>query len=172
MVNPNAKLNIMQTAASSSSSPSSMPQESPLSPALQSYLRDCVQERLKQEGHGCETDWFRIQLYLQLGDEECAAALDQDLRAAALVGRSGLIAVFGQLAPGLNCHDALTRQLMLLQGFDEELQVTSPCSADRPTHLQFGEHRYAVLTLHEDADCLHRVMPCPVLVFVPTAEPA
>ena len=136
-------------------------------PALQSYLRNCVQERLKQEEQGCETDWFRIQLYLQLGDEECATALDQDLRTAALVGRSGLIAVFGQLAPGLNCHDALTRQLMLLQGCDEELQLTSPCSADRPTHLQFGEHRYAVLTLHEEADCLHRVMPCPILVFVP-----
>ena len=167
-------------AASTTSNPVSSTFESPaLSPALQSYLRDCVQERLKQEGQGSETDWFRIRLYLQLGDEECAAALDHDLRAAALVGRSGLIAVFGQLAPGLeNCHEALTRQLMLLQGCDEQLQLTSPCSASRPTHLQFGEHRYAVLTLHEHADSLHRVMPCPMLVFVPSpaavviAEPA
>ena len=160
----------MQSALASPASTTSS--ESPLSPALQSYLRDCVQERLKQEEQGCDTDWFRIQLYLQLGDEGCVAALDQDLRTAALVGRSGLIAVFGQLAPGLSCHEALTRQLMLLQGCDEQLQLTSPCSTSRPTHLQFGEHRYAVFTMHEEADSLHRVMPCPILVFVPIVGPA
>ena len=170
----------MPTALPSSSSSSyhssspSLSTDLALSPALQSYLRDCVQGRLQQDQAGCAIDWFRIQLYLQLGDAECTAALDHDLRTAALVGRSGLIAIFGQLAPGLSCHEALTRQLLLLQGCDAQLHLTSPCSASRPTHLQFGAHRYSVLTLHEHADSLHRVMPCPMLVFVPspTAAPA
>lgn len=141
--------------------------EPALSPALQSYLRDCVRERLEQEGCPSASDWFRIHLYLQLGDPASAEALDQDLSSPAVGGFAGLIAIFGQLAPGLSCQQALARQMALLQACDTELQLLSPCTPNRPTQVQHGEYRYSVLMLHERANSLHCVMPCPMLVFSP-----
>ncbi|WP_077034016.1 hypothetical protein [Pelomonas sp. KK5] len=141
--------------------------EPPLSPGLQAYLRNCVQERLQEEGHA-GSPWFRIHLYLRLGDAGTAAALDRDLRQHR---NQGLIALFGQLAPELpSMQAALARQLHLMHGYDRQLQLVSAPAEQRPTQLQLGEQRFAVFTLHGDADCLHRVMPCPMLVFCPLAS--
>ncbi|MDY0744079.1 hypothetical protein SNE35_06165 [Paucibacter sp. R3-3] len=117
--------------------------EPPLSPALQGYLRNCVRDRLRSEGRDT-LPWFRIHLYLRLGDAASAAALDRDLREQGPT--QGLIALFGDLEPGLTIETAMARQLDL---------------------MSLDTRRYAVMTLHGDADCLHRVMPCPTLVFCP-----
>ncbi len=153
--------------APSAAPPRPIQTESALSPALQSYIRDCVRKRLEQDGCASAAGWFRIHLYLQLGDEASATALDLDLRSPAVGGYAGLIAIFGQLAPGLSCQEALARQMALLQGQDKDLHLLTPCTANRRTQVQHGEYHYSVLMLHEDANSLHCVMPCPMLVFSP-----
>ena len=138
--------------------------EPPLSPALQGYLRNCVRDRLQSEGHN-PLPWFRISLYLRLGDEDSAAALDRDLRQQDPA--QGLIALFGDVAPDLDVQDAMQRQLQLLHRVDSQVELGSLPDAQRPTELRLDSHRYAVLPLHGEANCLHRVMPCPMLVFCP-----
>lgn len=138
-----------------------------VSASLQTYLADCVRERLRREGHSSADAWFRIRLYLSLGDEATATELDRDLRAEAIGAPSGLIAMFGQLLPGLSTQAALVRQLTLMHHCDKQLHLLGTPSESRPTEVQVGPHRYAVLMMHEHADCLHRVMPCPMLVFNP-----
>ena len=138
--------------------------EPPLSAALQSYLRNCVRERLQSEGRST-LPWFRIHLYLRLGDASSAAALDRDLRQQGPT--QGLIALFGELGPGLTIQTAMARQLHLMHGADTQLQLVTPPSEQRLTQLTLDSHRYSVLTLHGEADCLHHVMPCPMLVFCP-----
>ncbi len=137
-----------------------------LSAALQAYLRNCVHECLQSQGHA-HTHWFRIHLYLRMGDPASAAAVDRDLRERTGGTAQGLIALFGQLAPGLTIQTAMARQLHLMHGCDTQLELETPPSESRGTQLHLGENRYEVVTLHGDADCLHRVMPCPMLVFCP-----
>jgi len=139
--------------------------EPPLSPTLQGYLRNCVRDRLRSEGRDT-VPWFRIKLYLRLGDATSAVALDRDLRQQGPT--QGLIALFGELGPGLTIQTAMARQLHLMHGADADLQLETSPSEQQFTQLNLDTHRYAVMTLHGDADCLHRVMPCPTLVFCPT----
>lgn len=142
-----------------------------LSPALQSYLRECVSDRLMEERRyasgEAQLPWFRIHLYLSLGDPASALAVDHDLREGCVPGGMGLIALFGQLAPGLDIHEAMCRQMHLMHGCDEALELLTPPSEKRWTRLNVGPCRYSVLTLHEQAERLHRVMPCPMLIFSP-----
>lgn len=140
-----------------------------VSASLQSYLRDCVRSRLRRESLCSDSTWFRIRLYLNLGDEGTAAELDRDLRSEAIGAPSGLIALFGHLVPGLSTQAAMEQQLALMHRCDSQLRLLGRASESRITQLQFGPQRYAVLMLHEHADCLHRVMPCPMLVFNPLA---
>jgi len=137
-----------------------------LSPALQAHLRECVRERLREEGRN-HSPWFRIHLYLRLGCPVSAAQLDRELRQHTEGGRIGMIALFGQLAPGLDIQTAMARQLLLMHGCDKQLHLVTPPSEKRVTCLHLGSQRFDVLTLHEDADSLRRVMPCPMLVFCP-----
>jgi hypothetical protein len=148
--------------------PTPPPADLCLSPALQDYLRHCVQERLREEGIE-RSPWFRIHLYLCLGDADCAQALDRDLRQQAEAGGAelGLIALFGQLAPGMDIQAAMARQLRLMHGCDRQLQLLTTPSESRLTQLCVGPRRYAVLTMHERSSRLHCVMPCPMLVFSP-----
>ncbi|MDN3922616.1 hypothetical protein [Roseateles violae] len=148
--------------------PCSSPADQCLSPALQAYLRDCVRQRLQSEGLP-PTPWFRIHLYLRLGDMASAQALDRDLRQQAQGGGSllGLIALFGQLAPDLDIQSALARQLRLMHGCDRQLQLPTPPAEHRLSQVCIGPRRYAVLTLHGQSSRLHCVMPCPMLVFAP-----
>ncbi len=143
--------------------------EPPLSDGLQAYLRNCVHERLEREGHS-RMPWFRIHLYLRLGDAPSAAAVDRDLRQHSGGERQGLIALFGQLAPDLTIHTAMARQLHLMHGCDRQLHLVTPPSESQPTLLNLGGHRYEVLTSHDQADCLHRIMPCPMLIFCPVGD--
>jgi hypothetical protein len=126
-----------------------------------------VRDRLRSEGRW-QAPWFLIRLYLRLGEAASAEALDRDLRHQAASGPSpGLIALFGQLAPGMDMHEALSRQLRLMHSCDPQLHLLTPPSEARPTHLVLGSHRYSVMSMHEHAASLHRVMPCPMLVFSP-----
>src|SRR6478735_11345485 len=103
-----------------------------LSPALQAYLRDCVRLRLRTEGLR-QPLRMCIQLYLRIGDPACALALEHDLHQLgdAAERSVGLIAMFGQLAPGLSLEQAMARQLRPLRRAEASLDEEEEWESSR-----------------------------------------
>ena len=144
--------------------------EPALSPALQSYVRDCVMQALHADTADGDAPRYAFHLYLCLGDEDCAATLCDDLRALAQGPQpQGLIALFGQMADGLDAPAALARLMQLMHAHDRRLHLLSPPpqAEDGRLILSLGGQRFKVLSMHGEAHRLCRVMPCPVLVFTP-----
>lgn len=153
-----------------------------LGTAMEIYLRD----RVRAAAAGSAVAMPRhleFKLYQCLGDGRSAEALCEDLLELAAEPHSsrqsvtGLVAVFECATDSEPADDAdrpgfatlLAQHLTLLRHQDHRVDTAAALQVpdeERLTLTILG-HRYRLIVMHPDAERLARVMPCPVLVFLP-----
>lgn len=153
-----------------------------LGTAMEIYLRD----RVRAAAAGSAIPMPRhlnFKLYQCLGDGRSAEALCEDLLDLAAApqssrhGAAGLVAVF-ECAPDSDpagdidrprFATLLAQHLTLMRHQDHRVDTVAAMQSpdeERLTLTILG-HRYRLIVMHPDAERLARVMPCPVLVFLP-----
>lgn len=153
-----------------------------LGTAMEIYLRDRVQAAAAGSAVPMPRR-LQFKLYQCLGDGRSAEALCEDLLDLAAEpqssrhGAAALVAVFECATDSEPADDAdrpgfatlLAQHLTLMRHQDHRVDTAPALQSpdeERLTLTILG-HRYRLIVMHPDAERLARVMPCPVLAFVP-----
>lgn len=149
-----------------------------LGTAMEIYLRDRVHAAAAGSAIPMPRH-LQFKLYQCLGDGRSAEALCEDLLDLAAEPRTGagLVAVF-ECAPDSDpagdidqpsFATLLAQHLTLLRHQDHRVDTAAALQSPDEERLTLTIHgqRFRLIVMHADAERLARVMPCPVLAFLP-----